>query len=244
MVIFHFKVTVYIDDINVNDLFQGLFKPMRNLKSLYLDKNNMEAGLGEFAFDGLHSTLANLSLQYTHLKSSSLEWLRHFEALERVKLGFNQLTMLDFTRLNRRLFSTLTTLDAQNNRIESIVSDASLPRFDNLVELDLTSNRMCTFDAATLLIDKMPKLRNLGLGQNPLECDCHLKELYAWTRRMFDRDVVNYIQWQCEPVDEGPPRMFTSLTEAEFKCDGRRLSKCSSPSLSRQLESTFSTLIR
>lgn len=211
----------------IKSIPDGLFKPMRSLKSLHLDKNNLEGGLGELAFDGLQTTLANLSLQYTRLKSaSSLDFLAHFESLERLKVGFNQLTRLDLTRLNRRLFSTLTTIDAQNNRIEEIVDGGeSLTPLESLVEFDLTSNRLCTFSGRVL--SKMPKLKNLALGQNPLECDCHLRDLFTWTRRMYDRDVVGYIQWQCEPEAEDlPPRMFTSLTDAEFKCEPGRTSKC------------------
>lgn len=209
----------------IKSLPDGLFRPLRSLKSLQLDKNNFEAGLGELAFDGLHDTLANLSIQYARLGSSSLDWLKHFESLERLKLGYNQLTRLDLTLLGRPLFTSLVTLDAPGNRIEEITGEADCSQFENLVELDLSANRLCTFSGE--LLGKMPRLRTLALGQNPLECDCELAALFAWTRRMYDRDVVGYIQWQCEPDGPGmPPRMFTSLTEAEFRCQPGHVSKC------------------
>lgn len=183
---------------SIKSIPDGLFKPMAGLKNLILDKNGLD-GLTEFTFAGLENSLMNLSLQYTKLKSNSLESLRPFRTLERVKLAYNELETIDWTLFaNTRLHSTLTNLDLQHNRINRVALRNVPPtvRLDNLTELDLSNNQLCSF--SSFLLDRMPKLKTLALAQNPLVCDCHILDLYRWTKSKYDKDVINYIQWQCQ----------------------------------------------
>lgn len=215
----------------------SLFHPLRQLKNLILDKNHLQLDLSdEMIFDGLHQTLVNISLQNTRLKS--INCLKNFEQLERVKLGSNELKVLD---LNVFLNSkrTLTNLDVQNNQLTLVdYLDTSSHIYsalilENLAELDLSNNRLCTFDAHHLITksNQMPKLRHLGLSQNPLVCDCHLLSLHEWVKMkiLADKDMfASYggVQWQCELSTSTRRVKFGSLMANEFVCLENNRSKC------------------
>ena len=109
---------------------------------------------------------------------------------------------------------------------------------ESLQELDLSNNKLCHINSN--LINTSPRLKNLGLSQNPLYCDCHLLPLFEWTRRKFDKDMISFIQWQCEvPTSESQNQdeyknlnanryqKFTSLSVEEFICNSSRPSRCS-----------------
>lgn len=211
----------------IKHLPNGLFKPVKNLKSLILDKNLID-NLNELTFDGLFTSLMNISLQNTKLKSNNLISLKYFQKLERIKLGFNDLDQIDWSLFALNMHSTLSNLDLQNNRINQILFDQvnSSSIMQNLLELDLSNNKLCEFDSN--LLDKMPKLKNLGLSQNPLYCDCNLLALYEWSRRKFDKDMLAYVQWQCEMPETQKQtfKRFTSLSASDFVCKNGTRSKC------------------
>ena len=219
-----------------------LFLPMKQLKSLILDKNLID-NLNELTFEGLFHSLMNISMQYTKFKSKNLISLKHMERLERVKLGFNDLDTLDWSILDK-MSSTLSNLDLQNNKIEQIILNANNNlKMENLQDLDLSNNKLCNLGIT--LLEKTPKLKNLGLSQNPLYCDCHLLPLYEWTRRKFDKDMLSYTQWQCElPVQDDYDysktikRKFTTLSPSDLVCSNftETASKCliKSSSISKQ----------
>ena len=239
-----------------------LFKPMSQLKSLILDKNVVE-NLNEFTFDGLFASLMNISLQNAKINAESVQCLRHFERLERVKLGFNEIERLDWTSLFAKTSRTIANLDLQHNRIHTVefeettttTTNSGVPLLtvmESLQELDLSNNELCSVNAN--LVNRAPKLKNLGLAQNPLYCDCHLLPLYEWTQRRFDADMRSFIQWQCEvqspstrpeeivdslashggdfeflnsnPDNSHKYRKFTSLSAEDFVCNSTRPSRC------------------
>ena len=201
----------------IKHLPDRLFKPMSQLKSLILDKNAID-NFNANTFDGLYSSLMNISLQNTKMKSNHLISLKSFEKLERVKLGFNDIDSIDWS-LFSKTSSSLSNLDLQNNQIEAIIYDESLiPNssltMENLFELDLSSNRLCEFNSH--LIRKLPKLKNLGLAQNPLYCDCRLLQLYEWTLKKYDKDMLMFIQWQCELPNRQRNQLEDDLEEPHF----------------------------
>ena len=218
----------------------NLFKPLIQLKSLIMDKNVIE-NLHEHTFDGIFSSLMNISLQNTKVNSENLICLKHFEKIERIKLGFNEIKVIDWS-LFAKMSQTLTNLDLQNNQIDSIIYQINARTnlvMENLQELDFSNNRLCEINSN--LINKSPKLKNLGLSQNPLYCDCNLLPLFEWTRRKFDKDMMSFIQWQCElPSSEhlaieqedfkylnsNKFQKFTSLSEEDFFCNSSRPSRC------------------
>jgi len=225
----------------VKHLPSNLFKPLTSLKSLILDKNPIE-NFDKLAFNGLESSLMNISLQNTKMKSKHLISLRNLVRLERVKLGFNDLDELDWN-VFAKMHLTLSNLDLQNNQINSIYDSAcelnAQPArecnnlMDNLIEFDLSNNKLCNFNSN--LLNKMPKLKNLGLSQNPLYCDCNLLALFEWTTRKFEKDMLTFMQWQCElPTSDSlttktKRRQFTSLTPNDFQCLNNSFSsKCKS----------------
>jgi hypothetical protein len=226
----------------------NLFKPMIQLKSLILDKNIIE-NFNEFTFNGLFKSLMNISLQNTKINSNNLICLKHFEKIERIKLGFNDIKLINWS-LFEKMSKTLSNLDLQNNQIETIFYEINSKNnliMDNLQELDFSNNKLCSIN--TNLINKSPKLKNLGLSQNPLYCDCNLLSLYEWTRRKFDKDMMSFIQWQCEIptnneveslalfnnddsinefkyLNSNKYKKFTSLSIEDFICNNTRPSKC------------------
>lgn len=210
---------------NIKYLPSGLFKSFSRLTNLLMDKNNLNEfdRLNKFTFDGIHSTLVNISLQYNKLKSNSLVCLSQFDRLERVKLGFNQIEELNMNML-KNVLVTLTNLDIQNNQLSKIALDDEHV-VNNLNEIDLSNNNLCTFNNNLL---KSNKLRSVWLNQNPLYCDCRLRSLYQWTRENLAGDMFNYIQWQCE-LESGEKRKFSSMELDEFTCStNSSVSKCPS----------------
>ncbi len=177
--------------------------------------------LEERVFDGLKSTLKNMSLQYTRFNSNGLQSLQSFKKLECLKLGFNEISVLHWSDLYA-ISTSLTHVDLQANQIASIAVDEN-PNdnqvLQGLVELDLSNNKLCTFDKA--LFNRMKSLKSLSLTQNPLHCDCHLLDLYEWTRRTYDKDLVQFVQWKCENMAN---KRLVSLNPNDFKCD--TVSKC------------------
>jgi hypothetical protein len=108
-----------------------------------------------------------------------------------------------------------------------------------LTEFDLSNNRLCTFNSAARLATTLPRLKSLGLGQNPLVCDCHLLSLHEWARARLDKDAFGYLQWQCE-ASAGRRVKFTSLTTADFSCSEHG-SKCDQVSAGSTLKPRGST---
>ena len=201
----------------IRQLPQHMFRPAYNLKSLTLDKNPIE-NLGANTFDGLGMSLLNLSLQNTKLNTPDLASLRGFRSLERVKLSFNQLDELDLSVFDNA-HATLISVDLRKNHLAHIHDSVGANVMQNLLELDLSSNNLCTIDSG--LLKRMPKLKSLGLSQNPLYCDCRLRDLYEWTRQRFDKDTISFLQWECEvPTTEDglKTRQFTSVSAGEFRC--------------------------
>ena len=208
----------------IKQLPDQIFQPLTSLKSLILDKNQI-TNLGRFTFDGLQTNLVNLSLHSTKIKSSHLTSLRILERLERIKLGSNDLHELDLSVFDTsRRF--LTNLDVQNNQITTVYHQAHNVTFDNLLELALDNNKLCDLDAK--LVKNMPKLKNLGLSQNPLYCDCGLLPLHEWLVARFDKETLDFNQWQCEmPTMSGfKKRRFISLKSIDFICDEESLTRC------------------
>lgn len=201
----------------IKHLPDHLFKPMSQLKSLILDKNAID-NFNENTFDGLYSSLMNISLQNTKMKSKHLLSLKNLEKIERIKLGFNDIDSIDWS-LFSKMSTSLSNLDLQNNQIETIIYDESLiPNsnltMENLFELDLSNNKLCEFNSN--LINKLPKLKNLGLAQNPLYCDCRLLQLYEWTIKKYDKDMLMFIQWQCEVPNQQRNQLDDDLEEQNF----------------------------
>ena len=224
----------------------GVFGPLRALRSLVLDKNPVE-NLNERTFAGLEHSLLNVSMQSMRMRTpAQLRSLRALRRIERVKLAHNELAGSVDMATFEAAHASLAVLDMQNNRIEAITWSVKHQQDDQdqeaktkmsaLVELDLANNKLCFVDARRVLV-RMPRLRSLGLGQNPLRCDCHLAPLYEWTRARLEPDALAFVQWQCEndddddDVDEAMPRprrrrLFTSLRPGEFACTSSSAGKC------------------
>jgi Leucine-rich repeat (LRR) protein len=111
---------VYINHSNNPSIPANAFSELRNLKTLYLDENEIEA-VNELTFAGLVS-LKELSISFNKIKSIPGNTFVELRNLEQLYLTGNRIETLD-----ERAFSglvSLTTLDISDNKIKSIPSNA------------------------------------------------------------------------------------------------------------------------
>ena len=104
---------------------------------------------------------------------------------------------------------SLVSLEMQSNGFS--LFPQFLCNMENLRELDLSSNRLGTFDLDCLIfklsqrdesVYEMTLLRQLNLNNNPLKCDCKMRKLKMWLMRNYDRDLLELIRWKCfEPFE-------------------------------------------
>jgi hypothetical protein len=212
---------------SVKKIPANLFKHLESLENLNIDRNFIE-NFDDNTFNGLKSSLRNISLQYTKFNANCFKSLANFKKLECVKLGFNEIAFLNWPDLHA-ISNNLTHIDFQSNQITDFQvdeTDTDQHQFLNgLVELELSNNKLCTFNKA--LFGKMKSLKSLSLTQNPLHCDCHLLELYEWTKRTYDKDLIQFVQWKCENFKN---KKFVSLNQNDLKCDSKSKCRDSTPS--------------
>ena len=210
---------------NIKHIPSNLFQPLKQLQSLILDRNQVE-NLNEISiYNGLEQNLVNISLQNMKInRQEKLLSLSNLSNLERIRLGFNELESVDLTFF-LNISKNLQLLDLQNNKIHSIVTKSSEQQQQqqlinkNLLEFDLTNNKLCSFNAPIILKQLMPKLKYLSLTQNPLFCDCLLSDLHNWVMSKYDKEFLTFIQWSCTGPIDNLNKKFTSLNPNDFKCN-------------------------
>ena len=208
---------------NIKYLPSNLFQPLRQLQSLILDRNQVENLNDMSVYNGLEHNLVNISLQNMKInRQEKLTSLKSLYNLERIRLGFNDLEIIDLAFF-LNISKNLQLLDLQNNKIHTIdyITDNNNSTLINksLLEFDLTNNKLCTFNAKSILGQLMPKLKYLSLTQNPLFCDCLLTDLYSWLMTKYDKEFLTFIQWSCTGPIDNLNKKFTSLSLNDFKCN-------------------------
>jgi Leucine-rich repeat (LRR) protein len=189
---------------------------MTHLKTLVMDRNPLETSLFSMStFEGAHRSLTSLSMNGVDFEFESpqaIDALNLLANLQSLKLNGDSKT--NNNRMERRVESDLTlkslvSLEMQSNGFSSFPQ--FLCNMENLRELDLSSNRLGTFDLECLLFKLSPSdesvyettsLRQLNLNNNPLKCDCKMRKLKMWLMRNYDRDLLELIRWKCfEPFE-------------------------------------------
>jgi len=190
------------------------FQYFRSLKILNLDRN-LQMNLTKFILDDLNETLVELSLQNCNLT----EWTDSFDSfrnLQRLRFSSNSLKNLPRNFLS----SSILSLDLQRNqfdRLPYLIERNS----SKLIDLDLSSNQISTLNTNDLF--SYPNLKTIGLTNNPLNCDCHLKWIQQWLIDNYDRDLIRFLQWTCAKPNELVGRQLTTIRIEDMRCDDEQI---------------------
>ena len=175
----------------ITEIRSGTFNNMRCLEYLDLSNNRIEH-LDSAVFSGL------VNLKYVNLKANKLGY-RHPHTF---------LAILNIIRLcakkndipiiaNHRQFINTNDL-SQPDRTSCNINSLSVETFANvsaLETLDLSYNNLTSIDIN--ILRSLPKLSAMYLHDNPLHCDCQLKELWRWYQdHNIRRDSVEGY-WVC-----------------------------------------------
>ncbi len=202
-------------------------------KRLTLDRNPLDSSrITTEYFHGLENSLTTLSLNNVNFNvwsPASIESLMRLKKLQTLKLNGNtqieetlnvntlklELDTVKHSQLNR--LPALTTLELQNNNLKQLPS--FLCNLKSLVNLDLSSNSLKTIDLdcfeTTRNHQKTMRLTQLNLNNNPLQCDCNLRDLKIWMLSTYDKDLLDLIMWEC--TDFGG-RRFVEVGLHEMTC--------------------------
>ncbi|XP_069696518.1 uncharacterized protein [Periplaneta americana] len=205
-----FKGLVLLRQLNLQHnlltkLEVGIFKNMTQMTDLQLAYNrieNLEAGL----FEGLAS-LRKLNLEHNLLNSLKIGAFIGLTNLSRLSLSHNRLTTLDpnvfmyLSKLNYLPLDGRKDLKIPSNssflnieKVEDLhmsecngtcVMPRSFENTTNFTVLDLSNNKLKVIDENIFRV--MPRLRELLLYGNPLECDCGLLEVWRWCQ---EHDII------------------------------------------------------
>ncbi|XP_075167182.1 leucine-rich tendon-specific protein [Haematobia irritans] len=195
-----------------------------NLRDLDLSANNLSGNLSATSIPVLKN-LASLNLNRNLIKSIQNKALMNFSRLTTLSLRHNQIDVLQDHAFYG--LGSLETLDLSYNGIVAI-SSASLQHLTRLKTLDLTHNflRALTSDLITPLpslvelrlsgndisivakhaLDGARELKTLVMEENPLSCDCTMREFAEWLQaaKLVSQDLLK-ITCVTPPKLEGAP---------------------------------------
>jgi Leucine-rich repeat (LRR) protein len=160
------------------------------LKDLILDKNPLK----QYSFGNLENSLQELSLSNTGLEEIDLSQMK---ALQKLKLNGNKLKKLNIGQIN--------SIDLQNNGLSEIPE--SICSSESIRELDLRLNNIKTIHSRCL----KSSLKGINLNSNPLKCSCENKDLREWIDVNIQRDLIEFIKWECEEPILMRHRLFTNF---------------------------------
>lgn len=183
------------------------------------------------------NNLSTLNLNRNLIKSIQNKALANFSKLLTLSLRHNQIDVLQ----DHAFFGlgSLKTLDLSYNGIVAI-SSASLQHLTRLTTLDLTHNflRALTADLITPLpslkdlrlsgndisivarnaLDGAHELKSLSMQENPLSCDCTIREFAEWLQsaNLVSQDLLT-ITCATPPKLEGAP--LIQIPNEMLNCD-------------------------
>lgn len=205
----------------------GFFRvlKMSNLKNLILDRNSLNSlAFKSDIFSGCEKSLQSLSLSSSNLEIitnqlvDSLNMLKNLQVLKLNSNSFRSINSLSTLKLE-----SLNSLELQNNNLIELPNNLFL--FKNLTDLDLSSNRLKTLNLTSL---SKSSIKQLNLNNNPLRCDCNLKELKHWLNQNYDRDLLENIRWKCSEPFELSSRYFNMISLEELTCKSSHVFSSSS----------------
>lgn len=208
------------------DMFTRL--GMINLKELYLDRNPLEFTI-ENTFNGLYQNLKLLSLNSLNPASGQnitnlFGSINRLSNLQNLKLNNNNLGQFDErVQLN---VNSLRWLEMQNNNLGPAPPRYLCNMRDSLNSLDLSSNRLETFNLSCMFFVKsnstykLTQLSQLNLNNNNLVCDCHLRALKVWLNVNSEvKDLLEFIKWKCAAPGRLVDKYLNSVDIYELRCE-------------------------
>ena len=177
---------LFIVNNEICEIIPRTFENMINLENLNLAGNRIEhvdrdmfSGLFKLKYIGLHRN----KLQY--LNPDTFLMLPN---LQQLYLGNNPGLQVPTGR-NFIMSNSLSVLGIGSNNISS-VSVETFANVSALEWLDLNNNSLRNLDIN--ILRALPKLSDLSLYWNPLQCDCHLQEVWQWCK---DRKIkTGYVE--------------------------------------------------
>lgn len=206
-------------------LNQQPFQDLSSLEILNLDRN-IQLNLTKHSFQGLETSLIDLSLQNCNLTTINLlnNPFHSFTNLQRLRLSSNSLKELPENFLINTVDS-LMSIDLQRNLFRSIPTLFGKDMTSSkLTDFDLSSNLICTLNKNDLY--KYTHLKTIGLTGNPLHCDCDLRWLKQWLIKNYDYDLIKFLQWTCTTPMSLHGQQLTIIDESDMICSEDEFSQC------------------
>ncbi|XP_033118904.1 leucine-rich repeat-containing protein 15-like [Anneissia japonica] len=191
---------------SIASISAGSFDSLPKLESLDLSQNLLP-NLREYYFEDLQ-TVSTINLGYNKINEIGRNTFTSLTNLTYLFLENNQLNTFSFMDFSDK--HNLQRLSLQNNTITSVSFSTIVqpPQLLNLKILWLENNRLPTFPS--LIFDYAPQLaigrNSLQLTQNPLSCDCNIKDLSESTRNIV---LDAQISSNCaQPICSAPTAIF------------------------------------
>lgn len=187
-------LAAHIPSISTDD-----FSDAVNLEHLELTSNNIKS-IPAMVF--VHSPkLRRLNLPWNrikHIGANAFSGLKHLKYLH---LDGNRLTYLDQFVL--RGIANLTVLTISNNKLERIDDDAL--DFPNLIEIDLSNNKLRTL--STMTFNRCIKLQKVQLKSNAL---------HSIGQALYRLRDLHYINLDRNHIDDARIESFARLEHLEY----------------------------
>jgi len=183
---------LYIVNNEMCEIIPGTFENMINLENLNLAGNRIEH-VDRDMFSGM------FKLEYISLSINKLQYLHPdtflmLPNLQTLDLGSNPGLKIPTDR-NFFTSHSLSHLDISRCNVSSVSVD-TFANFSALELLDLMHNNLRTIDIN--ILRALPKLSTLYLQDNPLQCDCQLKEVWRWCKDRNIRTVYGVLAPECD----------------------------------------------
>lgn len=192
-------------------LTTGTLPNMSSLTSLNLNKNLIKS-IQNRALQNF-TKLTSLSLQHNQIDILQDHAFYGLGSLEFLDLSYNGIVALSSASLQH--LYRLKTLDLTHNFLRALTSDLIRP-LPSITDLRLTGNDISII--AKDAMDGAKEIQKLSLQDNPLSCDCSIKNFAEWLQNS-NLDSFDLLSITCmtPPRLEGAP--LFQLPLENLKCE-------------------------
>uniref|UniRef100_A0A1I8P6T8 LRRCT domain-containing protein n=1 Tax=Stomoxys calcitrans TaxID=35570 RepID=A0A1I8P6T8_STOCA len=190
-------------DLSANNLSGNLsatsIPVLKNLASLNLNRNLIKSIQNKALMN--FSRLTTLSLRHNQIDVLQDHAFYGLGALESLDLSYNGIVAISSASLQH--LTRLKTLDLTHNFLRALTSDLITP-LPSLVELRLSGNDISI--VAKHALDGARELKTLVMEENPLSCDCTMREFAEWLQaaKLVSQELLK-ITCVTPPKLEGAP---------------------------------------
>ena len=161
-------------DNEISEIIPGTFENMSNLEGLFFGNNGLEH-LDSDVFSGLFN-LKHIDLEHNKLQHLHPDTFLGLPNLQHLSLNLNRRLQIPTDR-NFIKSHFLSHLSISRCNINS-VSVQTFANISALEWLSLSHNTLRTVDIN--ILKALPKVSELYLDDNLLQCDCQLQEVWRW----------------------------------------------------------------